>query len=106
MAALPDLTVSATQAARAYQRVEQGSVAPAGAGEEAPDFGAVLGQALAGVVAAGRSAETHSMAALAGGGDVTAAVTALSRADLALQTTLALRDRVVQAYQDIMKMPI
>jgi flagellar hook-basal body complex protein FliE len=33
-------------------------------------------------------------------------VTALSRADLALQTTVALRDRVVSAYQDVMRMPI
>jgi flagellar hook-basal body complex protein FliE len=33
-------------------------------------------------------------------------VTAISRADLALQTAVALRDRVVSAYQDVMRMPI
>ena len=31
---------------------------------------------------------------------------AVSKAQLALQSTTAIRDRVVQAYQDIMKMSI
>jgi flagellar hook-basal body complex protein FliE len=30
----------------------------------------------------------------------------VQRAELAMQATGAIRDRVVQAYQDIMKMPI
>jgi len=33
-------------------------------------------------------------------------VSAIARAELALQTTMAVRDRFVQAYQDIMRMPI
>jgi flagellar hook-basal body complex protein FliE len=33
-------------------------------------------------------------------------VQAVSRAELALQTTTAIRDRVVSAYQEIMRMPI
>jgi flagellar hook-basal body complex protein FliE len=33
-------------------------------------------------------------------------VLAVARAELALQTTVAIRDRVVQAYQDVMRMPI
>jgi flagellar hook-basal body complex protein FliE len=41
-----------------------------------------------------------------GQGGVTDAVLAISRAELALQTTVAIRDRVVAAYQDIMRMPI
>ena len=44
--------------------------------------------------------------ALSGGGNLTEVVTALSRAELTLQSATAIRDRVVQAYQDIIKMPI
>ena len=44
--------------------------------------------------------------ALTGGGNLTDVVVALSRAQMTLQTATAIRDRVVQAYQDIMKMPI
>ena len=46
------------------------------------------------------------MQAISGEGNLTDVVTALSRAELALQTATAIRDRVVSAYQDIMKMPI
>ena len=31
---------------------------------------------------------------------------AVSKADLTLQTVVTIRDRVVQAYQDILRMPI
>jgi flagellar hook-basal body complex protein FliE len=53
-----------------------------------------------------KQAEAQSMQAIAGGGNITDVVTAVSKAEMALQTTMAIRDRVVQAYQDIMKMPI
>jgi flagellar hook-basal body complex protein FliE len=108
MSGLPDITVTPRQAARAYSSVELGTSDPGaapGAGTT-PDFGAVLGQALAGVVADGHAAETQAMAVVAGGGDLTSTVMALSKADLALTTTMAVRDKVVQAYQDIIKMPI
>jgi flagellar hook-basal body complex protein FliE len=108
MSALPAITVSPDQAIRAYRSVDQGAAGSSadGGAASAPDFGAVLGQALQGVVATGKAADAQAMAALAGGGDLTSTVTALSKADLALQTTVAIRDRVVQAYQDILKMPI
>jgi flagellar hook-basal body complex protein FliE len=52
------------------------------------------------------TADAKAMEALGGGGNLTEVVTALTRAQLTLQTATAIRDRVVQAYQDIMKMPI
>jgi flagellar hook-basal body complex protein FliE len=58
------------------------------------------------VVDVGHTADAKSMQAITGGGNLTDVVTAVSRAELALQSATAIRDRVVQAYQDIMKMPI
>ena len=52
------------------------------------------------------AADAKSVEALSGGGNLTDVVTALARAELTLQTATTVRDRVVQAYQDIMKMPI
>jgi len=46
------------------------------------------------------------MGAIAGTGNLTDVVSAVAKAELTLQTTVAIRDRVVQAYQDIMRMPI
>lgn len=38
--------------------------------------------------------------------DITEVVTAISNAEVTLQTVVAIRDRVVQAYNEIMRMPI
>ena len=72
----------------------------------AGDFGATLQRALQGAVDNFHAADAKSVEALTGGGNLTDVVTALSRAELTLQTATTVRDRVVQAYQDIMKMPI
>ncbi len=70
------------------------------------DFGSTLQRAVEGAVKAGTNADQQSALAITGHGNITDVVTAVSKAELALQTTVALRDRMVQAYSDIMKMPI
>jgi flagellar hook-basal body complex protein FliE len=44
--------------------------------------------------------------ALLGKANVIDVVTAVSNADVSLQTVVAVRDKVLQAYQEIMRMPI
>lgn len=101
--AIPLLTVRPSDAASAYRAVDAGNFATsAGAG----GFGNVLQSAIADAVALGREAETRSAQAIAGTGDLTDVVTAVSKAELTLQTAMAVRDRVVQAYQEILRMPI
>jgi flagellar hook-basal body complex protein FliE len=75
-------------------------------GQGGGGFGAVLQRAVEGAVEVGRSADVAATAALTGQGSVTDVVLAVSRAELALQTAVAVRDRVVAAYQDVMRMPI
>ena len=69
-------------------------------------IGAAITQALGQAVQTGHTADDQAMKAISGGGNLTEVVTALSHAEMTLQTATAIRDRVVQAYQDIMKMPI
>jgi flagellar hook-basal body complex protein FliE len=69
-------------------------------------FGAALTRAMEQAVEVGREADTASTRALAGSGSVTDVVLAVGRAELTLQTAVAVRDRVVAAYQDVMRMPI
>jgi flagellar hook-basal body complex protein FliE len=92
--------VAPLQAAAAYRA----AVAPEPAAESG--FGATLQRAVEGAVEMGRSADAASTQALLGQGSVSDVVMAVSRAELALQTAVALRDRVVSAYQDVMRMPI
>ena len=96
---VPSLTVSPAGAAGAYARV-------LGGGGAQPGFESALTQALDGVVSAGHQADAQAMKAISGGGNLTEVATAVSHAELALQTAVAIRDRVVQAYQDVMRMPI
>jgi flagellar hook-basal body complex protein FliE len=44
--------------------------------------------------------------AIAGKADLTEVVTAVTNAEITLKTVLAIRDRVIQAYQEIARMPI
>ena len=89
-------------AAAAYRAASGGTPAPSGEG----GFGGLVQRAMQQGVEIGRSAEAAATAAMLGQGSVTEAVLAISRAELALQTTVAVRDRVVAAYQDVMRMPI
>jgi flagellar hook-basal body complex protein FliE len=91
----------AARAAAAYRAAAGAAPAEPGGG-----FGAMVQRALEQGIEIGRSAEAASTAAMLGQGGVTEAVLAISRAELALQTTVAIRDRVVAAYQEVMRMPI
>ncbi len=98
------LAMRAADAVSSYSRIDAGGdvAAPAaGAG-----FGDMLSRAMQGAVDVGHDADAQSMQAISGGGSITDVVTAVSKAELALQSTVAIRDRVVQAYQDVMRMAI
>ena len=107
------LTMTASGAAGAYARV-QGTAASSdidgadqdASASEASGFGSTLQRALQDVVQTGHDADTQTIQGISGEGNITDVVMAVSRAQLALQSTVAIRDRVVQAYQDIMKMSI
>ena len=92
----------------AYRAIDGGALEGAGAAAATPGggFSGALNRALGAVVDTARQAETGAMQAISGTGSLTDVVTALSQAELTLQTATAVRDRVIQAYQDIIRMPI
>jgi flagellar hook-basal body complex protein FliE len=82
----------------------------AGATSETPAASGSFGDSLSKLV---NSVETSDQAAnnavqgmLDGTGDVHDAMIALQRAELTLQLTVQMRNKLVQAYQDIMRMPV
>ena len=104
MTTLPIL--NAARALSAYQSMDAAKPAAASSALGGSDFASLLTHSLGTAIDTGKQAETQAVTAINGGGDLTSVVTAVSRAELALQTTVAVRDRVLQAYQDIIKMPI
>ena len=69
-------------------------------------FDAMLGQAIENGVRQIREAEQVTGAGLMGQASTVELATAMARAAVALQTTLAVRDRVSSAYQEVMRMPV
>ncbi|NNM71643.1 flagellar hook-basal body complex protein FliE [Enterovirga aerilata] len=69
-------------------------------------FTALLEQAVGGVAEAGRKAEAQAVAAAGGKADLVDVVTAVAESETALQTLVAVRDKVIAAYEEILRMPI
>ena len=69
-------------------------------------FADTLRSTAQGALDAGQRADRVTAAAVEGKADITDVVTAVAEAELTLQTVVAVRDQVVQAYQDILRMPI
>ncbi|WP_336488222.1 flagellar hook-basal body complex protein FliE [Methylobacterium nigriterrae] len=77
---------------------------PQGAG--GANFSSLLGSALDGVAEAGRKADAQSLSVAAGKANVVDVVTAVAESETALQTLVAVRDRMISAYEEIMRMQI
>ncbi|WP_018261069.1 flagellar hook-basal body complex protein FliE [Methylobacterium sp. WSM2598] len=95
-------------AAGAYAAIQNLGRANPAAKPAAPEagFGQLVASAIDGVEAAGKRGEQQMMAVGAGKADVVDVVTAVAESETALQTLVAVRDRVISAYEDIMRMQI
>ncbi len=71
-----------------------------------PEFSDALGAAMDKSRKTEYIGESMSAKAIAGKAELHDLVTAVTNAELTLQTVVAIRDRVVTAYQDIARMPI
>lgn len=87
----------------ALQRMQEAAAGTTQAAPGGPSFGDVLKQSLQSAVEAQHTSEKVSAAALVGKADMTEVLQAVNNAELALNTVLAVRDRVVQAYENIMR---
>lgn len=75
-------------------------------GTDGPGFAELLRDTITDTTAAVKGAENVSIQAAASQATITDVVTAVSNAEMALESVVAVRDRVVQAYQNILRMPI
>ncbi|WP_426265882.1 flagellar hook-basal body complex protein FliE [Sphingomonas sp. LHG3443-2] len=97
------MSIQGLGAVRAYQ---QAARLPQPSATEAGGFGAMVEGLVANTGASLRTAEQAGAAQVAGKGDLVDVVTAIGAAEVALDTMVAVRDRAVSAYQDIMRMQI
>ncbi|MDE2182298.1 MAG: flagellar hook-basal body complex protein FliE [Alphaproteobacteria bacterium] len=104
MAVLPAAAAAAYQAASQMGSTTTPGVAPADAA--GGNFGSFLTDALKDSVATMKHGETMATKQIAGQADIVDVVQAVNAAEITLDTVVAVRDKVVAAYQSIMNMPI
>jgi len=95
-------------ALRAAQNILDKTTLPTEGAQQAqgPSFMDMVAQGLESTVQAGYKSENMAMKQMMGKADIADVVTAVTNAETALNTVVAVRDRVINAYQDIIKMPI
>lgn len=69
-------------------------------------FAAMLKDVVDAMAKTGGAAETQAVAGATQDAELVDVVTSIAAAQLTLETVVAVRDKVIAAYQDIMKMPI
>jgi flagellar hook-basal body complex protein FliE len=106
--------ISPLVATRAYEAVQGSAVSGRGLPIEneatgaasGPSFAQVLQGAVTDAISSSHTAERQIQAQQTGRADLVNVVTAVASAQASLETVMAVRDQVIAAYQEILKMPI
>jgi flagellar hook-basal body complex protein FliE len=98
---------SAASAASAYAQAPQG----VGSGLDARDaqsspFANLLKGAVEQAVTVQRQSEAISVAAIADNADMSKVVTAVAEAEVTLQAVTVIRDKIIEGYREILRMPV
>ena len=70
------------------------------------NFADLLAQNVQGVVDQGKQSDQMALDMVSGKANVVDMVTALSETEMAIESMVTIRDRVISAYEEIMRMPI
>ncbi|GAA4251551.1 flagellar hook-basal body complex protein FliE [Azospirillum formosense] len=98
--------INPINAAAAYANTAASTTGPGMAPRNGVSFGDVLEQTAKEVIGDLKQGETMTAKAAVGQADLTDVVQAVTNAEVTLQTVTAVRDKVLSAYQEILRMPI
>ena len=104
--ALPAAAAAAYQSIANIGSASAGATAPGAIGAGSGDFSSFLEGALKDGMGTMKQGETMAARQVAGQANIVDVVNAVNQAEITLDTVVAVRDKVVQAYQSIMNMPI
>src|SRR5262245_20393304 len=102
----PLAAAKAYAAAQKGMGVDESFGASASQGPQQGGFADILKSAISDAVGTSKHAEHQMAAQVAGKAELVDVVTAISAAEASLETVMAVRDQVISAYQEIMRMPI
>ena len=107
-----DPAMNVARAAQLYNQAQQTGIAPNAipTQDAAPanqgTFGGLVQNYLTQAQQIGQASEQMSVQGLMGQADLAQVATSVSEAEVTLQTVVAIRDKVVEAYKEILRMPI
>lgn len=96
------MDIASASAARLYTNARSATAPSDQESASFPDFVTLAGD----LTSTLRTGETTAKAAMTGKADTQSLVQALASSELAIETAVTLRDRVVEAYQEILRMPV
>ena len=98
---------AATSAYNSAAQLMQNPAQPARVVQQSgPDFAQILADTVQSTVETGNRADQMSMQMLNGQANIVDVVTAVSETELAIESMVSIRDKVISAYEEIMRMPI
>lgn len=105
------MSIASLLANRAYSEAIKNPALETGNGLEARaektnDFSNLVSDYLGSAIETGKTSEAVAQQALTGQADMIDVVTAISAAETTLETVVAVRDKVISAYESIIRMPI
>jgi flagellar hook-basal body complex protein FliE len=103
--ALPSVAANA-YASLARLTDPSGLAKSAGEGSAGPSFGALVKEAVSALNKSTHASDVQSQAMAAGKANMVDVVTAVAESEVAIDTLVSVRDKVISAYEEIMKMPI
>lgn len=105
---MPSPTQNIASALTAYAKASRTGLVEKQGGDEPSvgGFADLLKNALVGAKETAIHGELKSMDAVTDRADLNQVVTAVAEAELTLQTVVSIRDKVIDAYQEILRMPI
>jgi flagellar hook-basal body complex protein FliE len=71
-----------------------------------PNFGSILKDVINAVSQSAQKSDTQAQAVATGKANMVDVVTAVAETETTVQTLVSVRDKVIAAYEDILKMPI
>ena len=103
---MADSIINPAAAAGAYAATAKTGISGAVKGEGMPSFGEVMKDTIASAINTMHRGETMSAKAVTGDASLPDVVQAVNAAEMTLSTVVAIRDRMIAAYQELMRMPI
>ena len=99
-------TVAANAYAALSRIMESGGAEKSTQSAGGQSFSALLKDAVGSVLDAGKKSDAQTTAMAAGKANMVDVVTAVTETEVAIEALVSVRDKVIQAYEEILRMPI